>query len=75
MSDESPHEKSLFKVFIWGTAISFGILRGLIGSMRNFFAGNAQFQFSVRTIIGLAAGILVGWLFWKFILKRASKKR
>jgi len=75
MSDESPHEKSLFKVFIWGTAVSFGILGALIGSMRNFFGGNAQFQFSIRTIIGLVAGILLGWLFWKFILNRAGRKR
>ena len=73
MPESSPHEKSLFKVMIAGTALSFGILGAIVASMKGFFNGDATFVFSLRTIIGFAVGSLAGWLFWKFIRDRMPK--
>jgi hypothetical protein len=73
MPEKSPHEKSLFKVMIFGTALSFGFLGAIIGSMKGFFGGDATFVFSLRTIAGLLLGWLAGWLLWKFVLHRIAK--
>jgi hypothetical protein len=69
--DEKPaHEKSLFKVIVFGTAISFGCLGAIIGSMKSFFHGDAAFTFSLRTVVGFVVGSLAGWLFWKIVRYR-----
>ena len=69
MDERSPHEKSLHRVMVAGTAIAFGALAAIVASMDDFFAGNATFRFSLRTIIGfiigagagLAVGAIAGW--------------
>lgn len=64
MSENSPHEKSLYRVIVMGTCLSFGVLAAIVASMRDFFGGNAAFDFSARTIIGFVIGVAVGVLFW-----------
>jgi hypothetical protein len=74
--EPSAHEKALQKVIVLGTALSFGILGGIIASMRDFVGGDATFDFSYRTIIGFALGASAGWLLWRVVRwqsKRAEK--
>jgi hypothetical protein len=73
MGERSEHEKSLFRVMVIGTAISFGILGAIVGSMRGFFHGDASFAFSLRTLGGFIIGSVAGWLFWKIIQSRREK--
>src|SRR5215813_7450056 len=65
--EPSPHEKTLVRIMVLGTSLSFGILGAIALSMKDFIGGNAAFEFSLRTIVGFFAGCVVGWLFWKFI--------
>ena len=67
MSDNSPHEKTLFRVMVIGTCLSFGILGAIAASMKDFIHGNAAFEFSFRTIIGFVIGFALGWAFWKVL--------
>ena len=73
MAEQSPHEKSLWKVIVLGTAISFGLLGAIIGSMKGFFQGDATFTFSGRTIIGFVVGVVAGWLLWKIVRGKIAK--
>jgi len=73
MPETSPHEKSLFKVMIFASALSFGVLGAIIGSMPGFFGGDATFVFSLRTIAGFLVGCFAAWLLWKFVLNRMAK--
>ena len=74
MSEPSPHEKTLRRVMVIGTALSFGALAAIAVSMKDFLAGNAAFEFSVQTIIGFLGGAATGWLFW-WIVGRFQKGR
>lgn len=73
MPEQSPHEKSLWTVIVLGTAISFGLLGAIIGSMKGFFQGDATFAFSARTIIGFVVGAVAGWLLWKIVRSKIAK--
>jgi len=74
VSDPSPHNRTLLKVMVLSTALSFGCLGAIIASMRGFFHGDASFHFSIRTILGFVVGAIAGWLFWKLLL-RLKKER
>ena len=73
MEQKSPHEKGLFRVVTYGSALSFGLLGAIIGSMRDFFHGDAALGFSRRTVAGFVIGFIIGWLPWKWIGRRMSK--
>ena len=73
MSDNSPHEKNLFRVMVIGTCLSFGLLGAIAASMKDFIHGNAAFEFSLRTIIGFVVGFVLGWLFWKVLRTRLPR--
>ena len=73
MPERSPHEKSLFRVMVFATALSFAFLGAIIGSMKGFFGGHISFVLSLRTVAGLVLGWLAGWLLWKFVLHRMAK--
>jgi len=73
MADQSPHEKSLWNVVGLGTAISFGILGAIIGSMKGFFQGDVTFTLSAWTIIGFVIGVSTGWLLWKLVRRQITK--
>ena len=73
MNEQSPHENGLWRVIIYGTALSFGLLGAIIGSMKDFFGGDAEFVFSIRTIVGFVLGFVVGWLLWRIIRRRIAK--
>jgi NhaP-type Na+/H+ or K+/H+ antiporter len=75
MPEKSNHEKSLLKVMVCGTALSFGILGAIVASMKGFFHGDASFTFSLRTIAGFALGCLAGWAFWKVIRWRMEQRK
>jgi membrane associated rhomboid family serine protease len=75
MPEKSEHEKSLMKVMVFGTALSFAILGAIIGSMKGFFHGDATFTFSVKTIIGFVIGFVAGWLFWKVVRNKMAKRQ
>ena len=64
MAETSKHEKSLFRVMIIGTALSFGILSAIAVSMRGFIGGSGEFQFSYKTVLGFFLGCFAGWGFW-----------
>ena len=71
--EPSPHEKTLVRIMVLGTSLSFGILGAIALSMKDFIGGNAAFEFSLRTIVGFLAGCAVGWLFWRFIRSRMNR--
>lgn len=70
MSNVSQHEKGLLNIFVWATALSFGILAAIAFSMKDFIGGNATFEFSYKTVLGFVGGSVVGWLFWRFVRRR-----
>jgi hypothetical protein len=72
--DEPPrHEQGLFKVMVFGTALSFGILGALMVSMSGFFGGSISFEFSLKTIIGFVGGCVAGCFFW-VVVRRLMRK-
>jgi NhaP-type Na+/H+ or K+/H+ antiporter len=73
MEQKSPHEKNLFKVITFASGVSLGALGAIIGSMKDFFHGDAALSFSWRTIVGFVLGFIVGWLPWRWIGRRISK--
>jgi len=73
VDQKSPHEKGLFRVVSFGSAVSFGLLGAIIGSMRDFLHGDAALSLSWRTVAGFVAGFIIGWLPWKWIARRANK--
>jgi len=73
MPDDAPHEKTLIKVIVFSTAISFGILGAVIASMNGFFRGEVSFHFGFGSILGFILGFAAGWLFWKIVFWRRKK--
>ena len=73
MEQKSPHEKNLFKVITLASAVSLGALGAIIGSMKDFFHGDAALSLSWRTVVGFVVGFILGWLPWKWIGRRISK--
>jgi hypothetical protein len=71
----SQHEKSLFKVMVAGTSVSFGILAAVIVSMKDFLRGNASFEFSFWTVVAFVAGCALGWLFWRIVGRWVKKNK
>ena len=72
---ESPqHEKTLFKVIVSATAISFGVLGAVMASMRGFFHGEVSFHFSIGSVVGFIVGCVIGWLFWRVVFWIFGKK-
>ena len=69
MAERSPHERSLYRVIVIGTALSFAVLGAIVGSMKDFFAGNAAFVFSGRTFVGLLVGAAAGIGFWWIVAR------
>ena len=63
------HQNGLFRVMTIGTALSFGILAAIVVSMKDFFGGNALFEFSWKTVVAFACGYSAGWLFWRAVRK------
>ena len=72
MEDKQPG-KSLFKVVAFGSALSFAMLGAIIGSMKDFFHGDAALSFSWKTLVGFAVGFVVGLLPWKWVSKKVTK--
>lgn len=73
MPEGPQHEKTLIKVIIFGTAVSFGVLGGIMTSMKGFFHGEVGFHFSVLSIIGFIVGFFAGWGFWKLVFWSRAK--
>jgi NhaP-type Na+/H+ or K+/H+ antiporter len=65
MAQEPQHAQRLFKVMVFGTALSFGAVGAIIASMKDFVGGNAAFEFSYRTLIAFGLGCFLGWGFWR----------
>jgi len=74
MAERSPHERSLYRVIVIGTALSFGVLGAIVGSMKDFFGGNAAFVFSSHTFLGFLVGAAAGIGFW-WIVSRWQRTR
>jgi hypothetical protein len=73
MAGDSQHNKNLFNIMVIGTAISFGILGGIVFSMKDFFHGDVTFNFTYKTLIGFILGFVVGWVFWQVVKRRIGK--
>jgi hypothetical protein len=73
MPEAPQHEKTLIKVIIFGTAVSFGVLGAIMASMNGFFGGEASFHFSIGTFAGFILGFILGWAFWKLVFWRRAK--
>jgi hypothetical protein len=73
MAADSPHERGLLRVMMFGTAIAFGILAVIVVSMKDFAGGNAAFHFSYVSMIAFPVGFTVGWLFWRLILRLSER--
>jgi hypothetical protein len=73
MTDDTKHEGTLIKVIVFATAVSFGVLGGIMTSMRGFFHGEVAFHFSFLSIVGFVLGCIAGWTFWKLVFWRRTK--
>jgi len=73
MANPPNHERSLHRVMVLGTALSFGILAAIVVSMQDFVAGKVSFHFTYKTVLGFVGGFVVGWLFWLLIDKLIRK--
>jgi hypothetical protein len=73
MTEGPKHESTLIKVIVLATATSFGVLGGIMTSMKGFFHGEVGFHFSVFSIVGFVLGFVVGWLFWKVVFWSRTK--
>jgi NhaP-type Na+/H+ or K+/H+ antiporter len=73
MAGDSQHNKNLFNIMVIGTAISFGVLGAIAFSMKDFFHGDATFNFSYKTLIGFVLGFVVGWVFWRVVRSKIEK--
>jgi len=73
MPEAPQHEKTLIKVIIFATAVSFGVLGATMASMNGFFHGEVSFHFSVGSIVGFVLGFAAGWLFWKVVFWKRAK--
>jgi hypothetical protein len=71
----SPHERTLMRVMVFGTSLSFGVLAAIAASMKDFLGGNATFEFSPRTLVAFVLGCLAGWVFWKLFRRWMNKKQ
>ena len=67
------HEKTLIKVIVFSTALSFGGLGVVMTSMKGFFHGEISFHFSIGSVTGFIAGFVAGWLFWKLVFWKRAK--
>jgi hypothetical protein len=75
MAEGPQHERTLIKVIVFATAISFGALGTVIASMKGFFHGEASFHFSFASLAGFILGFIAGWLFWKVVFWRWEKNQ
>jgi uncharacterized membrane protein YciS (DUF1049 family) len=73
MAEGPQHEKTLIKVIVFSTAISFGALGAVMTSMKGFFHGEVSFHFSIGSIAGFVLGFVMGWLFWKLVFWKRAK--
>jgi hypothetical protein len=73
MTEAPKHENTLIKIIVFSTAISFGVLGGIITSMSGFFHGEVGFHFSLFSVVGFVVGFLVGWAFWKLVFWKRAK--
>jgi len=73
MAEGPRHENTLIKVIVISTAISFGVLGGIMASMKGFFHGEISFHFSLGSIGGFVLGMIAGWAFWKLVFWRQKK--
>jgi high-affinity Fe2+/Pb2+ permease len=73
MAEGPQHEKTLIKVIVFSTAVSFGVLGAIMASMKGFFHGEVSFHISIGSIIGFILGFVVGWLFWKVVFWKRKK--
>ena len=67
MPEPDEQEQRLFKVMVYCTMVSFGVLAAVMISMTGFFGGHVSFQLSYKTPIGFVGGWIAGWLFWRLI--------
>ena len=75
MPEGPQHEKTLIKVIVFSTAISFGALGVVMTSMKGFFRGEVSFHFSLVSIAGFVLGFVAGWLFWKLVFWKRAKSQ
>ncbi len=78
MTEISKHEKGLWRVMVIGTAVSFGILAAIMVSMKGFFGGSGDFEFSYKTVFAFFLGCLAGWVFWWLVrrwIRQADQHR
>jgi hypothetical protein len=68
------HETSLVRVMMIGTALSFATLAAIVVSMKDFFGGNAVFEFTWKTPVAFIIGGVAGWAFWRFVRSRMAKR-
>ncbi len=73
MADQPRHERTLVKVIVFSTALSFGCLGGVMASLKGFFHGDVSFHFSSGSILGFVLGVFAGWLFWKAVFWMQKK--
>ncbi len=73
MPEAPQHEKTLIKVIVLSTAISFGALGAVMASMKGFFHGEISFHFSIGSIAGFIVGFVLGWLFWRLVFNKRAK--
>ena len=62
-----------FKVIVFGSALALGGLGAIIGSMKDFFHGDAALEISWKTAVGFILGFAAGWTFWRVLRAKIRK--
>ena len=78
MEEPPRSEQGLFKVIVFATSLSFGVLAAVMVSMKGFFGGEVSFKFSVKTAVAFVAGCVLGWVFWQLVralIRKADKNK
>jgi uncharacterized membrane protein len=75
MTNERPskNEDDLFKIMTFSTALSFGVVAGLLYSFKDTPEGVA-FVFSLGTVVWFVVGAAAGWAMWRVVRYLVRKK-
>ena len=65
----SPNQRDFFRIARVATAIAFGVTGGVLAGLAHSGSG-IVLKFNFWVIPAVIAGVVVGWAYWSFILRR-----
>ena len=68
------NERDFFRIVSWTTAMAFGVLAAFLYSMKDIIH-DPRLEFSPGTVVVFVIAAVVGWGFWRVVLKHDAKKK